>query len=196
MVTTDKEQTLLAGILTAQLAFLILRYQSRLFKTSASLPADILSLLGTAALVFLSLITHQRSLRCSSLVSVYLTVYAILGIARVRTLWLIAPGSPSPSVVLSGLVMSAVLLVVESLGSTSNSHQEKQGTAPERYSSFWNRAIFAWLAATFRIGYRRVISVDDLPQMDSKLESSKLHQDLIATWGRCESTMFECFSKC
>lgn len=173
-------------MVVAQLAFLVLRCQSQVFTTSASLSSDILSLLGTVTLILLSILTHQRSLRSSSLMSIHLTAYTLLGIARVRTLWLINPGGSVPATMLSILIMTLTALVAESISRTPAAKSEKQIPAPEQYSSFWNRAIFVWLVATFRIGYAQVISVDDLPMLDSKLEGTKLHDDLVAAWDKCE----------
>lgn len=56
---------------------------------------------------------------------------------------------------------------------------------PEEHSGFWNRTTFTWLAATFRIGYAKVISVADLPGLDPKLESRTLHARLASTWAKC-----------
>ncbi|UKZ82921.1 hypothetical protein TrVFT333_010721 [Trichoderma virens FT-333] len=47
---------------------------------------------------------------------------------------------------------------------------KKPGT-PEPFSGFWKQATFAWLATTFRRGYTQVLSVDDLPDLDPKLDS-------------------------
>lgn len=64
---------------------------------------------------------------------------------------------------------------------------DQKNVAPEQHSGFWSRTSFAWLASTFREGHTKVISLDDLPPLDTGLSSDKMCQKLTATWGKCES---------
>ena len=94
---------------------------------------------------------------------------------------------------ISILALTAVALMVEPIERSSKTLSDKSQYSPEQYSSFWNRAIWAWLAATFRVGYAKVISVDDLPHLDTKLESHQVHHELLVTWdrGKARAVMME-----
>jgi ATP-binding cassette, subfamily C (CFTR/MRP), member 1 len=170
--------------------FLILRTQDTSLQTSASIAADVLSFVGTAAAAILSFLDHRRSLRPSTLLSLYLSVVILLGIARVRTLWLIAPGNPAPGVFTAVFALFIVALGLESMEdnktSTGRPGGEKSPGAPEEYSGFWNRTIYAWLASTLRLGYKQVISVEDLPSLDTGLQSEGLGDKLESTWAKCK----------
>lgn len=58
---------------------------------------------------------------------------------------------------------------------------------PEQLSGPWNRTIFAWLAPLFRDGLQKILSLNDLPRMDTGLESVRLKNDLLQAWQSGES---------
>ncbi|KGO72305.1 ABC transporter, integral membrane type 1 [Penicillium expansum] len=60
---------------------------------------------------------------------------------------------------------------------------EKPAT-PEPFSGFWKQASFAWLAGTFRLGYSKVISVDDLPDLDPRLDTETVGNKLQSVWSK------------
>lgn len=177
---SDMLQIILAATFSTQLAFLILRSRSAALKTAASLASDTLSLIATATLAAFQLVHYRRSSRSLSLVSLYLSAYAILGTAKARTLWTIHPGSGAACIFIAILALTFLALAAETASGRKDSSAEKQ--SPEQYSAFWTRTVFAWLSATFKLGYAKVISVDDLPPLDSKLQSLSLHKQLKSKW--------------
>ena len=110
----------------------------------------------------------------------------ILGVARVRTLWLIDSGAAEPAVATASLSLTVIVLLLESVEKKSSLRPGEKTGAPEEYSGFWNRSVFVWLAPTLRVGYSKVISVQDLPLLDTKLESRLLRTQLVATWRKCK----------
>lgn len=180
------DQTNLAGLLVTQLVFLILRSQKTAVQTSASLVADALSVFGIFSAAWLTYIVHQRSLRSSTLLDLYLSAIAILNIPKVRTLWLIKSAGGEAVAMTVVLVLTAVALLLESVQKKSSIPEEKRFGAPEEYSGLWTRTAFTWLTATFRAGYSRVLSQNDLPPLDTRLESDLLRQKLVSTWARCK----------
>ncbi|KAI6762485.1 hypothetical protein HG530_008465 [Fusarium avenaceum] len=66
----------------------------------------------------------------------------------------------------------------------------KETQAPEEYSSFWNRAAFFWLSATFLKGYSRVLGTEDLPALDSTLRSSRVRESLLLSWDKCKKQLY------
>lgn len=180
----------MAGLLTTQVALLILRSQKTIVQTNASLAADTLAIVGIAGVAWLSYIDHQRSLRPSTLLSLYLSVLVVLDIARVRTLWLIGSVANGEAAVMTGtLILTVAALQLESTEKRSSVTEEKRFCAPEEYSGFWNRTAFAWLVATFRAGYSKVIVLDDLPILDTRLQSHVLRENLVSTWAKCRNPL-------
>ncbi|KAF9878698.1 ABC multidrug transporter [Colletotrichum karsti] len=178
----------LSAVLGLQLAFLALRIQISTFRTSASLGADVLAFIATLTVVVVSVLNHQRSLRPSTLISVYLSASVVLGIPRVRTIWLLGNSGPVPIVQALVFTLTFTALVLESIEAKSSLSEsgfqyEKLATAEQR-SGFWARTCFSWLANTFRTGYSKVISLADLPGLDPSLESRLLHKSLVAAWSK------------
>ncbi|KAK1597503.1 ABC transporter [Colletotrichum navitas] len=180
----------LAVLLAFQIAFLVLRTRTRPFQTSASVAADALALAATTAVCLLSVLSHQRSQRPSTLLSLYLSAAAILGVARVRTAWLIGDAALASATALTFVLVSIVAaLLLESVESKKGvprdeSLSDSKQATPEQSSGFWARTLFTWLARTFYSGYSRVISPGDLPGLDPSLESRALHEDLAVAWDK------------
>ena len=105
------------------------------------------------------------------------------------------PRGRVPAIMIATESLAVVALIVDSVKRSSKVEPAKQQYSPEQYSGFWHRAIFAWLAATFRSGYTRVISVDDLPHLDSKLGSDQLHHQLISVWDKCKARKVMLYSQ-
>ncbi|KXS96328.1 hypothetical protein AC578_9376 [Pseudocercospora eumusae] len=183
-----------------QLAFLVLRQRDKTIQTSASLPADLLSLISMMLLLVLSILNHQRSYRSSSIVAIYLSAYTLLGAPRVRTLWLITSGGPASVTLMATLVLAAAATAVDSIGISTCTIHNNERHSPELYSGFWNRAVFAWLMPTLRAGYARVLSSDDVPRLDPKIGSDPAHHHLLSAWENCDckqnrhSLLRACFS--
>lgn len=164
---------------------LILRSQKALVQTSASLAADTLASIGIVGVACLSYLDHQRSLRPSTLLSLYLSALLILDIPRVRTLWLIHGATGEAAAMTVVLISTTVALLLESAEKKSSITEDKRFDAPEEYSGLWIRTAFAWLFATFRAGYSKVLVQDDLPVLDTRLMSHVLHKRLASVWAKC-----------
>ncbi|KAK7997810.1 hypothetical protein PG989_005850 [Apiospora arundinis] len=180
----------LAALLAFQLAYLALRTRTPSFQTCASVAADVLTFVATLVVLLLSVLGHQRSHRPSTLLSLYLSAAVLLGIARVRTTWLLASGGPLPAIITTLFILTVVVFVQESvqvkkrprLSGTLNA----QNKSMEERSGFWARTCFVWLAQTFHRGHSKIISLNDLPRLDSRLESRSLHKRLAVAWDACK----------
>lgn len=169
-----------------QLTFLVFRATSPVYRTNASVAADVLTLVATTTVMLVSLLDHLRSTRPSTLISLYLSTLLILGIARTRTLWLLDFSDPIPRVMTVVQVITGVVLLLESIEKRALTTHEEKPSAPEESSGFWTRTCFTWLTATFWSGYTKIIMVEDLPALDIKLESRVLGKKLISTWDNCK----------
>ena len=110
-----------------------------------------------------------------------------------RTLWLLPPtsGSSRASALLTSIhASSAILLILESFPnqqrSPARATAEKTLHSPEQQSSLWSRATFAWLTSTFLKGHRNIISIQDLPPLDTALKSNGTCRQLSDTWRKSD----------
>ncbi|KAH8892336.1 ABC transporter [Thozetella sp. PMI_491] len=178
-----------SSLFAFHIAFLILRTRNLPVTTAASLPADVLQVVAIAGAAELSYLHHGRSVRPSTLLTLALSSWALLDVPRLRTLWMV-PGAEHASIVLT----IALTLTLITLGLESKDKRDilEAGVAkpdtPEPFAGFWKRASFAWLATTFRRGYTKVISVDDLPELDPQLSSGVVHHELERAWATCDKT--------
>ncbi|KAI1268251.1 ABC transporter [Xylariaceae sp. FL1019] len=178
----------LVALFTVQLAFLALRVADSVASTSASNAADVLSSIATVVALTLVVLDRQRASRPSTLLTLYLSSAVLLGVARVRTLSLLAAHSIVSVLMFVTFALTSAALLCESAERRTKliTHQNpgKGPRAPEEVSGFWIRTCFTWLASTFWKGYSQVISLDDLPHLDSELRSSQLGDILASQWTR------------
>lgn len=179
------------SLLICQVVFLALRSVNPIVQTKASLAADVLGVIGAIGAGLLSWFDHQRSIRPSTLLAVYLLIAALLDIARLRTLLTIPGAVGSASVFSLVLGLTVVALVLESVKKDQSlrSPQEYSGVGLEPFSGLWTRIGYVWLLGTVRQGYRRILSVDDLPGIEPQLRSHVLHFQLEKEWAACEPSL-------
>lgn len=84
------------------------------------------------------------------------------------------------------LILTVIALLLESTEKRSSVATEKRALAPEEYSGFWSRTAFFWLVDTFRTGFSTILVHDDLPILDTRLQSIVLHANLVGTWAKCK----------
>ncbi|KAL4951097.1 P-loop containing nucleoside triphosphate hydrolase protein [Aspergillus filifer] len=182
---------ILIALLICQLAFALVRELDSTsgLKNTISVPADVLELVAISGALALSYVHHVRSIRPSTLLVCFLSARSLLGVARVRTQWFI-PGAIRAAIpFLLSFILTLLSTVLESLGKESNLvPPTKAPGTPEPFSGFWKRATFAWLTATFRQGYAKIISVQDLPDLDPKLASDVVSRQLQDAWSRADKS--------
>ncbi|KAL6871928.1 P-loop containing nucleoside triphosphate hydrolase protein [Trichoderma novae-zelandiae] len=169
-----------ASILIVQVLYLVYRGQYPELKTRLSLPADTLSSTATVIAFFLSRASHARSLRPSTVLDLYLSLSSLLNIARTRTLWLLAAGTPVAILMTVNLSLTLFALVLESI----EERKRLSNGSPEEFSGIWTRISFSWLLPLLKKGYAKVLSQDDLPNIDTRLQSRLLRRQLVTTWSK------------
>jgi hypothetical protein len=55
---------------------------------------------------------------------------------------------------------------------------------PEATANVWARTLFWWLNPLFSKGFARLLSIEDLYSMDSKLATFHLRERMQASWAR------------
>lgn len=148
--------------------------------TTLSTPAAALEIAATLAALILSFLEDRRSIKPSDVLILYFSSLTVLDIPRLRTLWLIA-SIPIPRGLFTAIYAAIVLIVVlESLQKTECIRAVYRDVSIEQLHGFWGRNLFIWTFPLFRDAYRHIISLDDLPEVDSTLLGAsaglRLHQ--------------------
>jgi len=149
----------------------------------------VLTLIATIATASLSWLQHHRSEQPSALLAIFFALISLLNVARVRSLWLISD-STGPAVLQTLVLLLGIgVLLAESLGKKNALRfpEKFQSSGPEPFTGFWNLVGFSWLLGTLRRGYQSILSVDDLPDLDYRLDSEALREKLASTWSKCKS---------
>jgi hypothetical protein len=129
-------------------------------------------------MILLSIIDHSRSPRPSVLLSIYLSVTLLLDGVQARTLFVSADGSPEviySSLFCATVAIKALMLLLEAKQKTPWVHWNEKEHSPEETSGVFSIGVFFWLNEMFMLGYRKVLSVEDLYPLDKALDSKALH---------------------
>lgn len=125
-------------------------------------------------LLFVSCLEHTRSVRPSTLLSVYLGTSILLDSARVRTLFFIAENETVARLFLSGFAIKILIFILEVFEKRHFLKSKWRDASPEETSGAINRALFIWLNPIFIQGFWTLLTVDTLTPLDSDLlEASK-----------------------
>ncbi|KAF5875138.1 putative abc multidrug protein [Botrytis fragariae] len=170
------------ALISGQIALLVFYTQSITIRTRFSIPTTTLDLLAAVAIVPLSHLEQYRSVKPSTLISLYLAFSAGLDIPQARTLYNV-PGQLHLAIVFSySLAARITLLCLEAWDKRVFLMEQYQTLATEATSGIFSNSLFLWMNVLFKRGYNKVISFEDLGQIDSNLESAALHQKLQDSW--------------
>jgi hypothetical protein len=170
------------------LALLILWVKSSTPKTDASVASAVISFVGALILGLLSYFEHQRTIRTSFLLNVYLLLTVLLDAARSRT-YSISTKFEVISVLFTTRVgVKLFLAIFEARGKHSILLPEFANSPPEASSGVYSRALFWWQNALFRQGFSNSLSVDDLFHLDKHLRADYLQQRIQSAWRKGEVT--------
>ncbi|KAL4732837.1 hypothetical protein BDV11DRAFT_176289 [Aspergillus similis] len=164
-------------LLSLQMACLVLRLDSSGLQTRATLPSGLLSLASIVGAALLSCWQHRHSWRPSLLLGLYLPVALLCDAARARTLWLESSSSRIPGTFTAATSFLALLLILEERRKTVTT-SEAQAVTQEIKSGIWDRSFFVWLLPIFKQGFRGLLTVDNLPEVDADLRADVLYHKL------------------
>lgn len=150
--------------------------------TRATIPAAVLGLLASLGVGLLSWLEHDRSVRPSFVLSMYLFLSVLLDTARARTLWMLGPNQTIPAIFTCTLALRAVMILLESTEKRRILVPQHKGYSKEVTSGTFNRSVFFWLTSLFINGYRNILKLEDLYPLDPKLASEPLYKKLADAW--------------
>lgn len=182
-----KSATLIVLIIF-HLVALALRVQSSVLHTRMAIATEVLSVSSNVGALALSFLGDQRSVKPSDVLVLYYSAATILGIPRLRTLWLLSSDYLIQQTIWTILlILTASVAAIECFGKTKYLRPAfKNELTSEQMTSFWSRSFFVWLLPLFRKGYSNVFLVDDLPDIDKDMKSVATWTELEAAWRRTQ----------
>ena len=125
---------------------------------------------------------HIRSRRPSTLLTLYLFLSLVFDVVQARTLWLIHYNALTAGTFTMATVIKAGVLLLESKEKTLLIDMDYKDTSPEETNSFFNRAFIYWVNGLISKGYRRVLMLGDLYQLDEELAAESLYKNFWIAW--------------
>ncbi|PYH46216.1 P-loop containing nucleoside triphosphate hydrolase protein [Aspergillus saccharolyticus JOP 1030-1] len=174
----------LVGLQTAS----VVEWARHKYLVKTALPAIALSLVDSISITALSAIEHDRSVRPSSLLSVYLILSTLFDAVQVRSLFIRHYPSPLPALAAATVALKLLLLALESQSKRAYLKSAFRTTPPESTSGILARTVFWWLNRLFMKGFRKLLTIEDLFPTDRDLSSTRLRGKIGSAWRKYQSS--------
>ena len=174
-----------------QVALLILVTNPR-SRTHISVASAALSLLSALALAILSHLEHVKSVKPSFLINLYLIATVLFDATRLRTQWLITSDDSLAGALSASWAVKCLILILEAVEKRSLLFGLDHHFSLESTSGLINRSSFWWLNSLLLVGFKKVLTLDNLPAIYEKLDSEYLANKLKSTWDNCKSKNHSC----
>ena len=176
-------------LLGVQVGSLVLWSISQEHRTAASISAASLACAATLLLALLLNFEHRFSTSSSAFMSVWLVASLLCDGAIARSCYLRAGLQSVGSLLVAAAVLKVILTVLEEWPKTNFVKDSNTGkpVARESTGGFWNRTLILWLNKTLYSGYRFVINMDDLDDLDAELKSSTIAATFQEHWEKGKS---------
>ncbi|OAA72237.1 ABC transporter, transmembrane region, type 1 [Cordyceps fumosorosea ARSEF 2679] len=171
-----------------QIVLLALWAQPNAPKTTSTLAALSVTLVTSLFFLYLSYLEHTRSVRPSTLLTLYLGLSTLFDLARVRTLLYLQSADHLAAVFLAGFCVKVVIFLLELYEKRRLLRPKWRDSAPEATSSTYSRALFIWLNELMLKGFRSSLTVDTLTPIDADLLQASEPSSLLARWNKSDQT--------
>ena len=127
----------------------------------------------------------ERSVRPSLILNSYLLVSLVFDAVQARTLYLRKADQAILGLFTASIGVKLVLLLLESRSKRGYLRPPYNGYSPEAMSGFFSKSFFWWLSPILAIGFRRVLTLDDLFKPDESMLSKLMSDKMQFSWNKC-----------
>jgi len=148
--------------------------------TNMFIAASVLKLVSALFMITLSVVDHSRSPRPSVLLNSYLFLTLLPDAAQARTLFLSSDDKPelAYSIIFSvAIALKVGILLLEAQQKSRWVSWDEKEHSPEETSSIFSLGVFFWLNKMFLLGYRKILTIEDLYPLDSSFNAKSLHDE-------------------
>ncbi|GAA89080.1 hypothetical protein AKAW_07194 [Aspergillus luchuensis IFO 4308] len=181
-----RKLTVAVCLLALQIASVVEWARYDLVRTA--IPAVAVSLVDALSIAILSTIEHNRSVRPSSLLGIYLLFSSLFDAVQVRTLFIRHYPSSLGALSAATVALKLLLLALEAQNKRSYLKEPLLAIPPESTSGVFARTVFWWLNRLFVIGFRKLLTLEDLFPTDSDLDSGCLKRNIGKAWKKYQSS--------
>ena len=178
---TDAPQIAATGYMALQLALIVLWSSYCPNRPLISIPSAALSFLASGIILLLSHFEDRKATRPSTLLNIYLVLSIIFDAAEVRTLWTIQYIHVA-AVQSASIGVKIGMLFLEARQKGPYLLKPYKDYPPEATSGFWNLTFVWWLNRLFIIGFQKLMTTQDLFDIDRNLTSEVVGDRLKNAW--------------
>ena len=123
---------------------------------------------------------HRRSLRSSALPSIYLLVSVLSDLAKIRNYLCHPDLGPMIGLALVTAFIKIILIFLLEFSKRSHLAESELREFKQDVSmmSFWSRSLLFWINQTMFLGFRKIITLDDLESLGPGFSSERLSTGL------------------
>lgn len=147
-----------------------------------AIPTAVVDLAAAVVIPVLVYMEDARSIRPSTMLSMYLAFTTVLDLAQARTLWIIGTSLPIAALFATRLVSKVALLILEARSKRHSLKQQYQQLPPEATAGIVNRSFQFWLNSLFIKGFRNKLTLVDLFNLDQALSGAHVGPMMKAAW--------------
>jgi ATP-binding cassette subfamily C (CFTR/MRP) protein 1 len=164
-----------------RLACLILWHQNSI--TAYSVAGSSVTLVSSIVIAVLLLVGHTRSVRPSSIISIYLLSRITADAVQLRTLQL-RNYAPAISRTLSAEIVIQLLFLLLESWPRKQSIKDFNEYSPGDTAGVFNRNVLWWMNSLFFKGNNSILEQTDLFNLDVQLQSSLLRKQILSAWNK------------
>ncbi|KAI9929684.1 hypothetical protein MW887_001160 [Aspergillus wentii] len=180
------KQIVIICLTATQLALTILWASPTSHPTDVSLGASVLSLVATVLLVWLSFLEHDRSIRPSTVIQLFLLFSIVLDLPQARTQWLRHDNEEIAGLFATGLVLKLCGLLLEMVEKRRFLRHRYSNSAPESLAGIINISLLWWLNPLLIRGYSTILDLPALFNLSTELTSRDLQPRFRQTWAAAD----------
>ncbi|KAH7413379.1 ABC transporter family protein [Cadophora sp. MPI-SDFR-AT-0126] len=164
-----------------QLALIVLWSSSHPNGPTTSIPSAAISFVASGIILLLSHFEDRKATRPSTLLNIYLVLSTLFEAAEIRTLWTVQHDHIA-AVQSASIGVKIGMLFLEARQKRPYLLQPYKDYPPEATSGFWNLTFVWWLNRLFIIGFQKLLTTQDLFDIDRNLTSKVVGHALKDSW--------------
>jgi ATP-binding cassette subfamily C (CFTR/MRP) protein 1 len=163
----------------AILILLLTQHSSLTLITYASL-----ALVESIAICYLSYQEHQKAIRPSAVLNVYLLISLLCELMQLRACIYqdVRVFRSLTALYTAGIGIKTILMILESISKATILKEVYKHLSPESTAGIFSRLFFWWLNPLFFKGYKNILAVKDLPSLDDELSTTRVQIAMQQSW--------------
>lgn len=148
-----------------------------------SVAANILTVLGSVCIAVILYTEHLYSIRPSTFLSVYLSITTLFHLVKARSYFLRGDLATVGALSIVSAALTFILVVLDELPRRQIIPSERwRRLGTDSLRGFWNRALFLWLNSLLAIGFKNILTIDDLQGIGDDFSSRAAYEKFEPHW--------------